>query len=204
MPVLDDPRKEKFCQEIASGTSQARAYVLAGYGGPNPKPLQSASNASKMAGKEPCFSRIKELKQSLTVYKEKTKELTEKLAGNLSATEVARQFIIVQQMALLEACQNSGDLRGAQTCLDRIGMYAGFMQETPKAGVGRPRHVKSGDGPPTPKPTDGGAHALIDHDRNDERPAEHGDEEEISRISKLTEELDRAAGDAPAEATDAS
>lgn len=54
MPVLPNPKHERFCQELAKGKTQDEAYQLAGY-----KP--SASNASTLRSNQNIDARIAEL-----------------------------------------------------------------------------------------------------------------------------------------------
>lgn len=54
MPILENPKHERFAQELAKGTSQTEAYPLAGY-----KP--NDGHASRLAGKGNICARVVEL-----------------------------------------------------------------------------------------------------------------------------------------------
>ncbi len=54
MPVLQNPKREQFCQLIVSGKSQAQAYELAGF-------VPSRANAGKLRWAEEVKRRIDEL-----------------------------------------------------------------------------------------------------------------------------------------------
>ena len=54
MPVLKNPKHERFAQEVAKGLSAAQAYEKAGYA-PN------RHNASALAQKQPIQARVSEL-----------------------------------------------------------------------------------------------------------------------------------------------
>jgi phage terminase small subunit len=54
MPVLENPKHERFAQELAKGTSASQAYVLAGY-----KP--NDSHASRLGGNGKVAARVEEI-----------------------------------------------------------------------------------------------------------------------------------------------
>lgn len=54
MPVLSNPKHEKFAQELAKGKTATEAYVLAGYSA-------NDSNAARMNGNERVQARLKEI-----------------------------------------------------------------------------------------------------------------------------------------------
>lgn len=59
MPTLDDPRHEKFAQELARGASNADAYMAAGY---NTKSVAAASaNANRLLKNAAVRARVEEL-----------------------------------------------------------------------------------------------------------------------------------------------
>lgn len=60
MPVLSNPRYERFAQGIAKGKSQHDAYVYAGYSN-NKSPSGDRSNAGTLARRPEVAARIKEL-----------------------------------------------------------------------------------------------------------------------------------------------
>ena len=54
MPILKDPRRELFCQELAKGTVTAQAYVRAGY-------KDNAQNAHTARNRKEIVDRVNEL-----------------------------------------------------------------------------------------------------------------------------------------------
>lgn len=54
MPILDNPRHEKYAQELAKGASQSDAYVAAGY-------ARNDSHASRLARNGKVAARVEEL-----------------------------------------------------------------------------------------------------------------------------------------------
>lgn len=54
MPILDNPRHEKYAQELAKGASQIDAYVAAGY-------ARNESHASRLARNGKVAARVEEL-----------------------------------------------------------------------------------------------------------------------------------------------
>ena len=54
MPVLSNPKHERFAQALAQGSSASAAYVEAGYS-------KSDSNASRLSGNEKVRSRVEEI-----------------------------------------------------------------------------------------------------------------------------------------------
>lgn len=54
MPILNNPRHERFCQEMAKGKTADEAYVLAGY-------VSNRANAGKLRRQEHIRTRIDEL-----------------------------------------------------------------------------------------------------------------------------------------------
>jgi hypothetical protein len=198
MPALADTRKEKFCQEVASGTAMARAYVLAGFAVGDKNGLANPGNASRLAKRDECRTRIEELRKGLVVYRQVTTRVREQYAGsNLDDKELARRFALAAQMQLMELATSSGDVRTAQHALEFFSVLAGLTNQPPRNPVGRPRSVKAtGADPEGPKGNSDG--------RASQRPVDTGDEDEISTVHLLTQELDGAAGDEPEAEADAS
>ncbi len=59
MPTLDNPKHEKFAQEIAKGTAIGEAYVVAGYEGQNTS--AAAASASRLLKSAKIQARVSEL-----------------------------------------------------------------------------------------------------------------------------------------------
>lgn len=74
MPVLANPRHERFAQELAKGSTADEAYKLAGYAG-------NRGNATTLKHKQSIQSRVTELLElAATVDREATERAIEKLA----------------------------------------------------------------------------------------------------------------------------
>lgn len=56
MPVLSNPRHERFAQELAQGKSAAEAYAIAGY-------VPNEGNCIRLKGNERVISRLAELQE---------------------------------------------------------------------------------------------------------------------------------------------
>ena len=74
MPVLDNPRHERFAQELADGKSQTDAYVAAGY-------KESRSSASALATNPNISARVSEL---LSLRAQSTAKATERAVQKLT------------------------------------------------------------------------------------------------------------------------
>lgn len=74
MPVLSNPKHERFAQALAQGLSAAAAYVEAGY-------AKSDSNASRLSGNEKVRSRVDEL---LTAGAEKAGVTVQRIVDELA------------------------------------------------------------------------------------------------------------------------
>ena len=78
MPVLDNPKHERFAQEIAKGTAIGEAYVLAGYEGENTS--AAAASASRLLKAAKIQARVGELlNQGATRALVSVKTILEKL-----------------------------------------------------------------------------------------------------------------------------
>jgi len=59
MPILSNPKHEKFAQSIVRGKSQTDAYMIAGY-----SPYGASGNASRLIANDSISGRIKELQMA--------------------------------------------------------------------------------------------------------------------------------------------
>jgi hypothetical protein len=98
MPVLPNARHERFAQELAKGTSQSKAYELAGF-----KP--SDAHACRLAGNGKVRGRVAELQG----------RITEAAAAGLAKLEVeALEDIIVSRGSLLREFEEARAMGKAQ------------------------------------------------------------------------------------------
>lgn len=65
MPVLKNPKHERFAQELAKGKTADQAYVLAGYS-------EHRSNAARMSANEHIQTRVAELQERSAIRAEVT------------------------------------------------------------------------------------------------------------------------------------
>lgn len=119
MPALDNDREEMLAQEIAKGSSQAVAYVNAGYPAKDNK--VAAAACSRLLRKRPVINeRALELKAML-----RTSELNEKFKGDIE--ELTRLFFEDRNLA-----RQLGQPSAAISALNSIAKMHGRMTDTVK------------------------------------------------------------------------
>src|SRR5436305_50420 len=103
MPILDNPRHERFAQELAKGKSQAEAYTEAGF-----KP--NDSNCSRLNGNERIQARVAELLDRVAIRCEVT------AASLIDEAEEARMLALKlgQPSAAVAAIKEKGVLAGVR------------------------------------------------------------------------------------------
>src|ERR1035437_9423299 len=114
MPVLTNPKHERFAQELAKGKTGDEAYVVAGY-------KRNADNASRLKGDERIRGRIDEI---LGKAAEKVGVSRERILTELSLiayAELGNEFV------------KANDKRAA--CMD-LAKIEGYIVE--KSEVGKP------------------------------------------------------------------
>lgn len=104
MPVLTNPRHERFCQYLAQGKTASEAYELAGY-----KP--NRSNAAQMAHKE-------HIKDRLT-------QINAKLA---KVTQITVESLIEQNQEIFRLAKASHQYSVAVSALKEIGILTGVAR----------------------------------------------------------------------------
>lgn len=114
MPVLSNPRHERFAQELAKGKSATEAYVIAGF-------KANSGNAATLKAQQSISKRADEIRAERFKIAEKA---TEKAAERLSVTvesliveaEEARQLAmqIGQPSAAIAAVKEKGILSGTR------------------------------------------------------------------------------------------
>lgn len=101
MPALDNPRHERFAQELAKGKSASEAYVAAGYG-------ESRSAASRLSTNVNVQARLAELQERSA---KKTEVTLETLTAELDeAREIAIK--LGQPSAMVAATREKAVLLG--------------------------------------------------------------------------------------------
>jgi phage terminase small subunit len=65
MPILDNPKHERFCQALAKGETGDQAYITAGY-------KENRGNAARLKAKESIIARVVEILEKAAVRTEIT------------------------------------------------------------------------------------------------------------------------------------
>jgi hypothetical protein len=104
MPVLDNPRHERFAQYLAEAKTAAEAYVLVGF-----KP--NRGNPSKLAHRPSVAARVKELTSHYAELAAKTAITTESLVQDVEKV-LQRAMAIDQLGAANTAIKGKGILSG--------------------------------------------------------------------------------------------
>jgi phage terminase small subunit len=99
MPVLNNPRHERFAQELAKGKTADEAYVIAGY-------QENRCNASRLKTNENILNRIAELQQrtaerALVTAESLLKEAEEIRVAALAAGSYAAAISAVKEKGIL-------------------------------------------------------------------------------------------------------
>ena len=119
MPILRNPRHEKFATEIVAGKSAAEAYELAGY-----KP--NYGNCIRLKGNERVSARVAELQHDCAVRAEVT------VASVLDELEVARKLALKHRQASAAVQASMGKARILGLIIDRreVGEPGAFDSKT--------------------------------------------------------------------------
>jgi hypothetical protein len=121
MPVLKNPRHERFAQLLAGGKTAKDAYALAGY-----KP--SESNGAWLARKEEISSRVAEINHEAFAR--------ERRAATAAAERsvVTRQSLIEMAKEVYLQAKESGQSAAAVAALKEIGVLSGIRIERSERG----------------------------------------------------------------------
>ena len=121
MPVLNNPRHERFAQLLASGKNATDAYEQAGY-------KRDAGNASHLAGTETITSRVQELTTEALERERKVQAIvTERCA-------VTRQSLIEKAQEICAKAIEAGQLSAATAAVKEIGVLSGIRIERSERG----------------------------------------------------------------------
>lgn len=114
---LDDPRREKFCQEIAYGMPLRQAYEAAGF-------RPNAGNCLRMCKRPQVSERIQQIKQErVALYHKAFEKVVDKIA--LDKADIVRMLLEDRQKA-----QKANQFGTSVKCLELIGkMIGAFEQE---------------------------------------------------------------------------
>jgi hypothetical protein len=111
MPVLANPRHEKFAQHLAQGRTEYEAYELCGY-----KP--NRGNPCKLAKNPTVADRVKEITQEAA-----------------KRAIIDKQKLIEMNLEVREAAMNSGQLAAAVAAGKEVGIYSGHRIERSEVGA---------------------------------------------------------------------
>ena len=120
MPVLENPRHEKFAVFIAEGKSATDAYVAAGY----------KDSPSKRFGAHSLLQRHPEIKDRATQI------LAENAARAAAAQQITKKKLIEWHNEIREQGKKSGQLSPAETAIKEISVLTGHRVE--RAEIGGP------------------------------------------------------------------
>lgn len=157
MPALNNARRERFCQFVASGMSYVQAYKKAGYtGDTNAAP----SNLAKAVR-----HRIDEILAEFAKEKEQENLIRERLREAKVENEVLdAKWLLLEYMRNLEMARKRGQTSAANQALKMIGELQGIIEKEDKAknkGVPKVNAPSPGNSPKVP-PVDIGSLDLGD------------------------------------------
>lgn len=104
MPVLSNPKHERFAQGLAKGKTQAEAYEEAGY-------AASDANSSRLTGNDRIKARVAELLEKAAVRTEITvASITERLLAIAAKGELTQEapMLAVARASLMDAAKLNG------------------------------------------------------------------------------------------------
>jgi phage terminase small subunit len=115
MPVLSNPRHERFCQYLAQGKTASEAYELAGY-----KP--SRFNASHLADNPKVIERLQQI-------------TTEIAKVSTKITQVTVESLIEQAQQVRASAMESKQLSAAVAAIKEVGVLSGVRVERKEVGA---------------------------------------------------------------------
>lgn len=124
MPVLSDPKREKFAQMCARGLATATAYVRAGY-----KP--NTGNAITMRKRPDVMTRIEEIQEQLRASSQ------QELDEYLSESGLNPAYIVKQVLETANSARSAGKYETALSGYKALGSELfGMFQERKHVAVG--------------------------------------------------------------------
>lgn len=105
MPVLKNPRWERFAQGLASGRTADAAYQVAGYS-------ENRGNATRLNAKESVLSRVEELQSRVA-----------------KRVEVTVESLVAEAELVRAAAMDMGQLSAAVSAIKEKGILAGVRVE---------------------------------------------------------------------------
>jgi hypothetical protein len=123
MPILEDPRQERFAQLVAGGATRGGAYRGAGYKGKG-----AAHGASAVMRREGVRDRIEELQA------EQIKDLRQRQAKAAEAEQIDGDWLLRRGARLLDAAQDDKHYTAASQTLERIARICGCWDRSEPEG----------------------------------------------------------------------
>jgi hypothetical protein len=121
MPILENPRHERYAQEVASGSSQSEAYETAGFR--SSTPAATKANASRLMSRPEVRDRVAELQLAQGRQSEiKRADIIEMLLADRERAHASRQIA-----AAVRAAEVIGRLLGM--FVDRREIRTGPLEE---------------------------------------------------------------------------
>lgn len=121
MPVLQNPKREQFCQLIVAGKSQAQAYELAGF-------TPSRANAGKLRHVEAIERRVAELLEQRNRKDERAMEKA------IEASGLTKEWVLTRLIQNAEAALQARDGAVANRALELLGKEQGLFIERRETG----------------------------------------------------------------------
>mgnify|MGYP000875861298 CR=1 FL=1 len=133
MPVLNNARRERFCQYVAAGSTYVDAYKKAGYSG------DTNAAPSGLAKQPEVRARIDELIAEHSNAMEQDRLMRERLREAKIEHEVLDQkWLLLEAMKNLEMARKKGQTSAANQALKMIGELTGHMKPDSKPNKGVP------------------------------------------------------------------
>lgn len=127
MPVLQDPRQERFAQLVANGRTNKDAYMEAGY---NVTPQSATAQGSKMRRKPAVAERIAELMNEYAVASEERRKAWAEggeLMADFDPRKVDKDYLLREAAMNLSMARDAHNIVAANKALELMGRLAGVF-----------------------------------------------------------------------------
>ena len=123
MPVLSNPKHERFAQELAKGKSASEAYIAAGY-------KANDGNASTLKGNQKVLDRVEELQERLIAKVEAATVITIDSLTAMYLQDRAKAYELGQISVAKSAADSLGKLHGLVIDRTETGKPGDFARMT--------------------------------------------------------------------------
>lgn len=121
MPALDNPKHERFAQELAKGRTEGEAYVLAGY-------ASDRGNASRLTANDSVQARVAEIVERAAVRAEVSKSwVMERLMRNAQMCLGEEPMVVPTPEGEEPVAEYRRDPAAANTALQLLGKELGMF-----------------------------------------------------------------------------